>query len=222
MASRLENRMTAAASAFIAGLFERHPHLEPCRASLTEAAEVLIDSFRAGGKLLVCGNGGSAADSEHIVGELMKGYRSLRPLGPERAAALGRYFPGEGAALAAKLQGALPAISLVSQVSLTSAVANDVGAEMVFAQQVFGYGRPGDVLLAISTSGNAANVLNAVRVGRAFGLRCIALTGTGGALGRLCDPSVAAPGADTAAIQENHMRMYHALCGAVEAELFPQ
>jgi D-sedoheptulose 7-phosphate isomerase len=218
----MEVQVTAAASAFITGLFERQPHLEPCRASLTEAAAILIDCFPRGGKLLVCGNGGSAADSEHIVGELMKGYRSVRPLGPEPAAALTREFPGEGASLAAKLQGALPAISLVSQVSLTSAVANDVGAEMVFAQQVFGYGRPGDVLLAISTSGNALNVLNAVRVARAFGLRSIALTGTGGSLGALCDLSIAAPGTDTAAIQENHMRMYHALCGAVEAELFPQ
>jgi D-sedoheptulose 7-phosphate isomerase len=214
--------MNSTAAAFIHELFEKQPALEPCRPSVEAAAAMLIDCFRRGGKLLVCGNGGSAADSEHIVGELMKGYRSPRPLGPEQAQALTRGFPGDGAALAARLQGALPAISLVSQVSLTTAVANDVGAEMVFAQQVFGYGKPGDVLVAISTSGNAVNVINAAMVARAFGLRCIALTGTGGSLGRLCDLAVSTPGADTAAIQERHMGVYHALCAAVEAELFPQ
>jgi phosphoheptose isomerase len=211
-----------AASWLMDRLFEEHPHLQPCRVSLAEAVRFLVECFRQGRKVLVCGNGGSAADSEHIVGELMKGFRSRRPLGPEQAAALAGSFSEEGADLAGKLQGALPAISLVSQVSLTSAVTNDIGSDMVFAQQVFGYGRPGDVLIAISTSGSATNVLNAVRVAGAFGLRSIALTGISGALGELCDLSIAAPGADTAAIQENHMLMYHALCGAVEAELFPE
>ncbi len=211
-----------ASPAFIERLLREHPHLERCRASLGEAVARLAECFRGGGKLLACGNGGSAADAEHIVAELMKGFRSRRPLQAEQKAALGRRWPGEGAVLAGKLQAALPAISLVSQVSLSSAVSNDVGSEMVFAQQVFGYGRPGDVLVAISTSGNAANVLNAVKVARAFGLRTVALTGAGGALGGICELSIAVPGADTAAIQENHMLVYHALCAAVEAELFPE
>ena len=188
--------------------------------SLRRAFGVLAHCFRHGGKLLVCGNGGSAADSEHIVGELMKGFRQPRPLGAEERRRLAELFPEEGPLLARRLQGALPTLSLVSQVSLPSAVANDTGADMVFAQQVYGYGRPGDVLLAISTSGNALNVLNAVRVARAFGLKTLALTGQGGALAALCDVTVAVAGCDTAEIQECHQRLYHRLCGLLETEFF--
>ena len=220
--------MNATAQVLIDRLFEEHPYLEPCRGPLEGALRLLVKCFRRGGKLLVCGNGGSAADSEHIVGELMKGFRLRRPLDEKSTARLTRQFPEEGPVLGEKLQGALPAISLVSQVSLTSAVANDTSPDMVFAQQVYGYGRPGDVLLAISTSGRAANVLNAAKVARAFGVSSVALTGAGGAsageaanpLAALCDVALAAPGADTAAIQENHMRLYHCLCAALEAQLF--
>jgi len=203
-------------------LEEERPGLGPCVEALRAAFRTLSTCFRKGGKLLVCGNGGSAADSEHIVGELMKGFRCPRPLSRSDAGRLARAFPAEGPELAGRLQGALPAISLVSQVSLSTAVANDSSPDMVFAQQLYGYGRAGDVLLGISTSGNAANVLNAVRVARAFGLKTVALTGPGGALGPLCDVTIAAQGRDTAEIQEQHQRLYHALCGLLEAELFPE
>ena len=205
-------------------IFERfaaaRPELRQCVDSLRGAFETISGCFRRGGKLLVCGNGGSAADSEHIVGELMKGFRFRRPLGAEDRDSLSRSFPEEGPRLARQLQGALPAISLVSQVSLSSAVANDMSPDLVFAQQVYGYGRPGDALMAISTSGNAANVLNAARVARAFGLQSVALTGSGGSLGGLCDVVISAPGGDTAEIQENHQRLYHVLCSLLEAEFF--
>lgn len=210
------------AGTHFAALFEQRGELTPCRSALESAFEELKGCFRGGNKLLICGNGGSAADTEHIVGELMKGFRSRRPLHEPQVDKLRELYGAEGEAIARKLQGALPAISLVSQISLTTAVANDVSAEMVFAQQVFGYGRPGDVLLAISTSGNALNVINAVRVARALELKSIALTGEGGALKELTEISIIVPGLDTARIQEYHMAIYHTLCAALEAELFPQ
>ena len=202
-------------------LFEQRAELIPCRSSLEAAFEALTSCFRAGNKLLICGNGGSAADTEHIVGELMKGFRSRRPLPEADVARLRELYGNNGEDIARRLQGALPAISLVSQISLATAVANDVSADMVFAQQVFGYGRPGDALLAISTSGNAPNVINAVKVARALDVKTIALTGVGGALKELTEISINVPGGDTARIQEYHMSIYHTLCAALEAELFP-
>jgi len=202
-------------------LFEQRAELIPCRSSLEAAFEALTSCFRAGNKLLICGNGGSAADTEHIVGELMKGFRSRRPLPEADVARLRELYGNNGEDIARRLQGALPAISLVSQISLATAVANDVSADMVFAQQVFGYGRPGDALLAISTSGNAPNVINAVKVARALDVKTIALTGEGGALKELTEISINVPGGDTARIQEYHMSIYHTLCAALEAELFP-
>ncbi len=202
-------------------LFEQRAELIPCRSALEAAFEALTSCFRAGNKLLICGNGGSAADTEHIVGELMKGFRSRRPLPEADVARLRELYGNNGEDIARRLQGALPAISLVSQISLATAVANDVSADMVFAQQVFGYGRPGDALLAISTSGNAPNVINAVKVARALDVKTIALTGEGGALKELTEISINVPGGDTARIQEYHMSIYHTLCAALEAELFP-
>ena len=202
-------------------LLEQRPELCACRSSLQAAFRVLLSCFRGGNKLMVCGNGGSAADSEHIVGELMKGFRRRRPVPGDRTAALRRLYGAEGEKIAGGLQGALPAISLVSQISLSSAVANDVSADMVFAQQVFGYGRRGDALLAISTSGNAANVINAVMVARALELKTIALTGQTGRLREIAEIALGVPGEDTAGIQELHMAVYHALCAALEAALFP-
>jgi len=214
--------MNDIATKILADLFDRRPELIPCRSSLQTAFAALEACFRGGNKLLVCGNGGSAADSEHIVGELMKGFRSRRPLPEPRVERLRRLYGEEGATIALRLQGALPAISLVSQVSLCTAISNDVSSDMVFAQQVYGYGRSGDALIAISTSGGAANAINAVKVARALEMRTIVLTGGGGALGELSEITIGVPGIDTAAIQEYHMAVYHGLCAALEAEMFPE
>ena len=202
-------------------LHERYPDLEPCLASVERAFKVLEKSFSGGGKLLVCGNGGSAADSEHIVGELMKGFESKRPLPKEVRRELARAFPEEGPYLAELLQGALPAISLVSQGALLTAVANDVAADMVYAQQVYGYGHKGDVLLGISTSGDSPSVLNALRVARARGLGTLGLTGrSGGGMRDLCDVAICVPLTATLEIQERHLPIYHALCLMLERSFF--
>ena len=203
-------------------LVQRVPGLNECAADIQAAFELLAAMYRGGGKLLICGNGGSAADSEHIVGELMKGYLSKRPLPDAVRRSFSAVFPDDGAYLADHLQGALPAISLVSQTSLLTAYANDVAADMFFAQQVYGYGRPGDGLLAISTSGNAANVVRALQVARVVGLRSIGLTGRkGGALKGLCDIAIRVPADETPAIQEYHIAVYHTLCEMLEREFFP-
>ncbi len=202
-------------------LAERYPDLAECVPSIKEAFELLEAVYQAKGKLLVCGNGGSAADSEHIVGELMKAFVQPRPIPTAIREKLSQAFPQEGDALAAKLQGALPAISLVSQSGLLTAYANDVAPEMVFAQQVYGYGVPGDALLGISTSGNSTNVICALQVGRALGLRTIGLTGrAGGRMRDLCDVTICVPSDSTAHIQERHLPIYHALCTLLEEAFF--
>lgn len=202
-------------------LLTRYPVLAPLAEALALAERMLLRTARAGCKILVCGNGGSAADAEHIVGELMKGFRLSRPLTPVQRQALSDAFPEEGPALADSLQQAVPAVSLVAGVSLPTAFANDVGAVNVFAQQTLGLGRPGDLLWAISTSGNSPNVLAALRVARAFGLSTLGLTGPGGGrMAGLCDVLLAVPGDSTAAIQELHLPVYHALCAALEQALF--
>lgn len=202
------------------GLLARYPALASCRDQIAEALEVLSASFAGGGKLLLCGNGGSAADCEHIAGELLKGFERARPLPADAQRALAAQGP-EGEALARTLQGALPAISLVGHISLSSAFANDVAPEMVFAQMVSALGRPGDALLAISTSGKARNVVHAARTARALGLRVIGLSGQGGGtLAEMCDACIIAPGQGTAAVQELHVPIYHFLCRALEARFF--
>lgn len=202
-------------------LVRQYPDLAVCIPQIEQAHKLLSVCFRGGGKLLICGNGGSAADSEHIVGELMKGYLLKRPLPESARQALGGVSPQDGDYLADHLQGALPAISLVSQAALISAIANDVAADMVYAQQVYGYGRSGDVLWAISTSGNARNVVNAAQVARAVGLKVLGLTGPGGGrLKTLCDVAICVPGGCTPAVQERHLPVYHALCARLEAEFF--
>ena len=204
-----------------AALADRYPDLAGCLGSVEHAFAALAETYRNGGKLLVCGNGGSAADCEHIVGELMKGFRLRRPLPDQIREHLRSAHPSCGEALADSLQGALPAISLVSQSALLTAVANDVAADMVFAQQVYGYGARGDAVLGISTSGTSCNVLNALRVGRALGLRAIGLTGRdGGLMPGLCDVAICVPYDDVAAVQERHLPIYHALCAALEEEFF--
>ncbi len=202
-------------------LIARYPDLAPCAPDIERAYQLLVSSFRSGGKLLVCGNGGSAADSEHIVGELMKGYMLRRPVPDAVRERLLAAAPANGAYLADHLQGALPAISLVSQTSLLSAIANDVAADMGYAQQVYGYGRAGDVVLGISTSGNARNVIHALQVARALGLHTLGLTGgAGGAMLPFCDVAIRVPATVTPEVQERHVAVYHAVCGMVEEAFF--
>ena len=203
-------------------LIERYPALSKCRPAIESAIRVLSDCYAAGGKLLVCGNGGSAADSDHIVGELMKGFLKRRPLGDDLRARLRAADPALGPALADCLQGALPAISLTAGAALLSAFSNDVRPELAYAQAAFGHGRKGDVLLGISTSGNASNVRSALVVGRAIGMTTVGLTGVGGgAMAGLCDILIAVPATRTFEIQELHLPVYHCLCAAVEERFFP-
>ena len=195
-------------------LFVRHPVLETCRADLKAAFNVLVTSYTSGGKVLTCGNGGSAADAEHIVGELMKKFIKPRPL-PDNIAK--RMRPE----LAVKLEGALPAISLVSMSGILSAFANDVSWETAFAQQVLGLAKPGDALIVLSTSGNSANCVAAAEVARAVGAKSIALTGAHESrLSAICDVTIRVPATDTFKIQELHLPVYHALCAMLEEELF--
>ena len=202
-------------------LISTYPELEVCAADTQAAFNTLRDCYRNGGKLLTCGNGGSAADAEHIVGELMKGYLLKRPLAENMRARLVSASAQDGDYLTNHLQGALPAISLVSQTSLLSAISNDTAADMVFAQQVYGYGREGDALIGLSTSGNSRNVILAMQVGRALGLRTIGLTGpTGGVLKPLCDVCICVPAENTPAIQERHLPIFHVLCAMLEEEFF--
>lgn len=202
-------------------LLRNYPDLEPCRADIERAYQLLEECFAGGGQLLVCGNGGSAADSEHLVGELMKGFLLKRPIAGELRARLTHQFGEEGAALAATLQGALPAIALTAHSALSTAVCNDGAPDAIFAQQIVGYGHGGDVLMVISTSGHSKNVLNALRVARAMSLKTIGLSGqSGGALRELCDATIRVPGSVTHEIQERHLPIYHALAIALEARFF--
>ena len=202
-------------------LFEQYPALETCRADIRAAFELLAGSFRDGGKLMLCGNGGSAADCEHISGELLKGFRLKRAIPAADADTLARLYGDTGKKLATMLQRGLSAIPLCSMTSLSTAVANDTDAEMVYAQQVYAAGRPGDVLLGISTSGNAANVCSAARVAKAFGMRAVGLTGAdGGALHTLCDVSIRVPAREVYRIQEYHLPVYHCLGAMLELEFF--
>ena len=202
-------------------LFERYPSLVLCRRPIERAAEALLASFRNGGKVLLAGNGGSAADCLHIAGELLKGFHLPRPLPPADRAELTALYGEAGTALGRQLQRGLPAIALPGETALISAVANDIDAGLVYAQGVMAHGQPGDVFLGISTSGTARNVIAAARVARWRGLATIALTGKdGGELAKVCEIAIITPGITTAKIQEYHLPIYHALCSAIEAELF--
>jgi D-sedoheptulose 7-phosphate isomerase len=182
---------------------------------------MLSACFRNGGKLLVCGNGGSAADSEHIVGELMKGFVLRREIPEDLKARLRESQPADAEHLISHLQCGLPAISLVSHTALLTAFANDSAADLCLAQQVLGYGKAGDVLLAISASGRSRNVVYAAEVAQAIGVKVIGLTGQGGGkLARLCDCLLDAPETETYKIQELHSPIYHTLCLALENEFF--
>jgi D-sedoheptulose 7-phosphate isomerase len=197
----------------------RHPGLAALRPALTDAFGQLTAVLATGHTVLVCGNGGSAADSEHIAGELAKSCALPRPLPAELAGRLRE--EGDDGYLAARLQSGLPVLPLVSQAALMTAIANDLAGDLVFAQQVIAYGRPGDLLWALSTSGSSASVVHAVRAARAVGLHTLGFTGpAGGTMAELCDVVVAAPGGSTPEVQDAHRPLYHALCLAVEAEVY--
>ena len=184
------------------------------RNTVEQAAQLLVERFQNGGKLLLCGNGGSAADSAHIAGELCKGFLLARAPGQAFVDAVGEPW-------AARLQQGLPAIDLTAPGALMTAIINDIGGEDVFAQQVMAFGRPGDMLLGLSTSGNAENVRRALLVAKARGLKTMAMTGRGGGkLADIADVLLDVDDIETYLVQEQHIKMYHQLCLLVEKEIF--
>lgn len=204
-------------------LFERYPQLTSCKEDFITAYECLKNSYTSGGKLLIAGNGGSAADSEHIVGELMKSFLFNRKINMDVQKELTQEFGDDGELLANKLEGALSAIPLTSMPALTSAFANDVDAAVSFAQMLYGYGNKGDVFLGISTSGNSKNIIYALMTAKAMGISSIALTGgNGGKCKELADIVICVPESETFKIQELHLPVYHALCSMLEADFFEE
>lgn len=202
-------------------LVKRHAALEVCKKDILAAYELLSEAYSNGRKLLVCGNGGSASDSEHIVGELMKEFKLKRRVYSDQATALKAIDLELGQVLADNLQGALPAICLTGHSSLTTAFMNDANADLVFAQQVNGYGKPGDVYLGISTSGNSKNVLYAAVNAKAKGLKVIGLTGERESkLMKYADVCIRVPETETYKIQELHLPVYHCLCLMLEDKFF--
>lgn len=202
-------------------LITRYPQLSVCQDDIVAAYNILETCYSSDHKLLIAGNGGSAADSEHIAGELMKRFETPRPCPPEFAERLVAIDPVRGENLARNLERGLMAIPLVAHEALTTAYINDVDGLGVFAQQLYGFGRPGDVFLGISTSGNSKNVMSATVVARALGIKVIGLTGaTGGELARVADVCIRVPETRTYKIQELHLPVYHALCLMLEDRFF--
>ena len=219
--------MKESAYAAVDTLIARYPALDVCGTDIRAAIEALVNSYRAGGKLIVCGNGGSASDAEHIVGELMKGFLLPRHLDEHILAKLHEACdatdPRTVDYFMQNLQGALPAISLPSQLAISTAFSNDQAPDLTFAQQVLGLGKPEDVLIGITTSGNSKNILYAFRLAKALGLTTIALTGASGGncvTGGYADIVIKAPEEETFKIQEYHLPIYHTICIAVEEEFF--
>ena len=192
-------------------LYERYPALNVCREEIENAVDMIISTYQNAGKVLVCGNGGSASDSEHIVGELMKGFLSKRVVKDER-------IPES---LRNGLQGALPAISLPSQSAILSAFINDVEPEMMYAQLVYGYARENDLVIGLSTSGNSKNVVKAIEVAKCIGAKTLSMTGEKASrLSELSDITIRVPSTETYKIQEYHLPVYHYLCMEVEKIMF--
>ena len=204
-------------------LIKRYPILERVREDIEAVYGILERCYENGGKLLIAGNGGSAADAEHIVGELMKGFVKRRPVTEEMKEALEKADPVRGKELSEKLQGGLPAIALVDHAALSTAFANDVDGMLSYAQQVNGYGKRGDVFLGMSTSGNAENVMYAAVTAKAKGMQVVGLTGKdGGKLAGIADAAVIVPEMETYKIQELHLPVYHALCLMLEHRFYEQ
>ena len=206
---------------FLEELITRYPQLVSLKEEIGKAVSSLITCYEQGGKVLLCGNGGSCSDSDHIVGELMKGFERKRRVGEAFSSRLTEYAGERGAYLAEKLQQGLPAISLTAHSALITAVANDTDADLIFAQQVIGYGKPGDVIIGISSSGNSQNVIDALITAKAKDMVVIGLTGeTGGKMKPFCDILINVPGRRTAFVQELHLPVYHVLCLMVENHFF--
>ena len=192
-------------------LYERYPALEVCRNDIEKARKLILDTYQRGGKVLLCGNGGSATDCEHMVGELMKGFILKRPVTDER-------IPMH---LKEGLQGSLPAISLPSQSGILSAFVNDVEPEMMYAQLVYGYAKPEDLVIGLSTSGNSKNVVNAIELAKCMGVKTLSFTGkTESRMSELSDVTIQVPETETYKVQEYHLPVYHYLCAEVEKAMF--
>lgn len=198
-------------------LYQQYPQLR--NRNIENAYQLLYETYLHGGKILVCGNGGSASDSDHIVGELMKSFRIKRNLSQIDCQKFKNIHGGE--VIASKLQKAIPAISLSSQTALITAIGNDSSYDMIYAQQVYGYGHAGDCLIALSTSGNSANVITAVKTAQALKMKTVGITGQKiGQLQELCDICIQVPAEFTSSIQEYTLPIYHALCAMLETEAF--
>lgn len=202
-------------------LMMRYPKLEVCREDIVKAYNILEGTYDNDGKLMIAGNGGSAADSEHIAGELMKRFKIARPIDDTLAKRILEIDPVRGEGLARNLEKSLMAIPLVAHEALSTAYINDVDGYGVFAQQLMGFGRKGDTFLAISTSGNSENILNAVVVAKAMDINVIGLTGdNGGKLREFADVTIRVPENETYMIQELHLPVYHSLCMMLEEKYF--
>ncbi len=202
-------------------LCEEYPSLRGVREDIASLALAMISCFESGGKLLICGNGGSCADSEHIVGELMKSFELPRPLSEETGHKLREISPDRGDYIAGKLQQGFPAYALAAQTALATAICNDIDPDLVFAQQVLTYGRTGDILLGISTSGNSQNVIDALIAARAIDMVTAGVSGrSGGRMKEHCDIIIKVPEERTARIQELQLPVMHTICRLVENHFF--
>lgn len=204
-------------------LIKRYPALSICQGEIQKTVEMLIQCYENSGKLMICGNGGSCADAEHIVGELMKGFLKKRPLSQSQCQFMKEQCPMLENAILEKLQQGLPAIALPSFAALNTAFCNDVEPELVYAQALMGLGKKGDIVLCISTSGNASNILAAAKVAKALGLTVIGLTGMhGGRLKDIADICICVPESETYKVQELHLPVYHYLCASVESHFYEE
>ena len=207
---------------YLQQLNKRYPELESLNEDILSAFNILVQTFSNGGKLLVAGNGGSASDSLHITGELMKGFVKKRPLPENFKITLNNIYPEHSMYLCSSIQQGLPTISLPSEISLISACINDIDGEIIYAQQVYGYGNENDAFLGISTSGNSKNIMYAMVTAKAKNMKTIALIGgNGGILKNYADVSIIVPENETYKIQELHLPIYHSLCLMLEEHFFP-
>lgn len=206
---------------FLDELLTRYPVLNTCKEEIQVAGKMMLETYNAGGKILVCGNGGSCSDSDHIVGELMKGFLEKRKMPINQQDVFRNALGADAENLIKKLQCGIPAISLPAQSAVLSAFANDVDAELVYAQLVFGYAKKEDLFIGLSTSGNSKNVVMAQKVAKAMGMRSLALTGAKeSVLSEICDCTIRVPETETFKVQELHLPVYHYLCAWVESKIF--
>lgn len=206
---------------YLLHLIRKYPELEECISDIKLAIDIILSAINCNGKVLTCGNGGSASDAEHIVGELMKGFMHPRNLESKEIESIMQLYPETGNEIVKNLQKPIPAISLTSNMAFITAYSNDVNPEYIFAQQVYGLGNKGDVLLCLSTSGNSKNIVNAAMVAKVKGVDIIGFTGkSGGMLKEYADVLIKAPSLITPEIQEYHIAIYHAICAQIEEDIF--